>query len=115
MSECVILVGRKNPVAGRAEVSKVVASRRNNIKGKGHNRRQRLDIWDGSERGWIQGGGGGTQPGSIGLSTQYTSRPADQQDVCWLVLGMSVSTSSCTCTCTYSKTVCHSPVGGLAG
>lgn len=77
MSECVILVGRKNPVAGRAEVSKVVASRRSNIKGKGHNRRQRLDIWDGSERGWIQWGGVAHNPDrSDCLSTQYTSRPA---------------------------------------
>lgn len=84
MSECDILVGRKNPVAGRAEMSKVVASRRNNIKGKGHNRRQRLDIWDGSERGWIQlGGGGGTQPGSIGLSTQYV-----HQQTSWMFVGL---------------------------
>jgi hypothetical protein len=36
---------------GRAEMSKMVASRRNNIKGKGHNRRQRLDIRDGSWEG----------------------------------------------------------------
>lgn len=60
MSECVVLVGRKKPVPGRAaETSKMVASRRSNIKGKGRYRRQRPDIWDGV--GWDrwQGGRGG--------------------------------------------------------
>lgn len=64
-------------------VTKMVASRRSNIKGKGHYRRQRLDIWDGvawDRRSRGEEGGGGPQPGSIGLSTKYGPHTLD---VCW--------------------------------